>query len=89
MKDYMWTTFTVALILGLVLALLCNPPQAEADVEALTLTDLFPKREVVKHSTMKPFNKKDLYLIYQMYFDKDLIALRIQIEEWDRIHELD
>ena len=86
-KDYKWTVFTLALLLGLLLALVCNPPKEDTTVKPTTLMDLFP--QTAKKMEPKPMNMRDLYMIYQMYFDEDLIHLRIQIEEWERTHELD
>ncbi len=84
MKDYKWTIFTVALLMGLLLALVCNPPKEETKVEPLTLLDLFPET-AKKIQEPRPMNLKDVYMIYQMYFDEDLIALRLEMEEQEAI----
>jgi hypothetical protein len=79
MKNNMWTIFAVAFILGLMLALVCNIPQEEpTNAEALELMDLFPKPKVTRF--VKPLTVRDLHLIYDMYFDEELVALRLEME---------
>ena len=86
-KDYKWTVFTLALILGLLLALVCNPPKEDVEVKPSTMVELFGKTS--KAVEPKPMNMKDVYMIYQMYFDEDLILLQQEIAELESRRELD
>lgn len=86
-KDYKWTVFTLALILGLLLALVCNPPKEDVEIKPSSMVKLFAKTS--KAVEPKPMSMKDVYMIYQMYFDEDLILLQQEIAEWESRHELD
>ena len=42
---------------------------------------LLPRKELTEEQKIKAWKPRDFYLVYQYYFDKDLIELRKEINE--------